>query len=87
MNHTAAAHMVSYLVAGLPVFAAVYYISQITHRTFWQPLLSLSLIKQGIIVATIFTSPMFIDYALTFSLNLNITTEKFLIGVVSAGLF
>jgi hypothetical protein len=85
LNQLGISHIITYLISGLPLFLGTY----ILFRK--EPILkSLGLygsIIKGFLFALICTLPLFIGFSFIFEINPEISVNKILIAVVSAGFF
>lgn len=85
INFIGVSHILTYLVVGIPIYVGTLLIDKPNFFLFNLGI-NKSIIK-GLVLALFFTLPMFIGFAFFFSLNKEVNTDKFLIGVVSASFF
>ncbi len=85
LNQLGISHIITYLISGLPLFLGTYIL-------FRKELILKSLglygsIIKGFLFALICTLPLFIGFSFVFEINPEISVNKILIAVVSAGFF
>lgn len=85
INQSGAAHIITYLISGIPIYLGVILIH--STREFFSGLGLNKSFAKGICFPLIFTLPMFIGYAVVFNFNTEITLNDVLIKVIAAGFF
>ena len=85
VNQQGVSHILAYIIVGIPIFAGLAFIhgpNRVAHSIG----INHSFLK-GMIVALLFTLPMFLGYAVLFEFNKTMTLTGVMSGVVAAGLF
>ena len=78
-------HSIAYLIMGIPIFLGTLALGK-ADKFFYHLGLDKNIIK-GILIALLFTLPMFLGFGLTLSFNTGLNFNYFLIGVVAAAFF
>lgn len=78
-------HIITYILLGLPLFVGACLIH--SKCKVWESLGLSKSIAQGVVVAFVFTLPMFVGYAYYFNFNADVTVNRLVVSVGAAALF
>lgn len=78
-------HILTYLIVGIPIFLGTLALGKL-NKFFFNLGLDKNIFK-GILIALLFTLPMFIGFGLTFTFNKSLNFNYLLIGVLAAAFF
>lgn len=85
INHLGTSHILTYALSGIPLFVGAYLIAG--KSSFFEGLGLTKSIVKGFLFALLCTLPMYIGFSFLFDFNREVSLNRILISVISAGFF